>query len=455
MTSQAPKIYSYIKPKALRRSPTMSAAEMAKSATALGVEVDVFTVGDLFPKPLETDVAGWVSALKKRAEDSAFSNQAAYQLRKENAWRAYSETAGIGSLRAAIAECFSRDTGITAQADHVIIGNGGKGALSGAFYYLAGKPGARVLLAAPGWPTNYDLFPPETILLEVDTDGRGLFSPESLKVSLQALDAEPDVIFINAPNNPTGANYTAEEREALMQVVRAHTKHTILASDDPYGKLVFDRAPYVIGDVLIRGAHETALYEEGRLAVFRTVSKEYGMADSRVGWVITKNATLRTSLQSYNESIGGGMSARNQLEAEAALLFGDGFITGTQAGLMKKRAMLIEGIGKLRYATMQDPMATIYGWVNFSGLKGAEVPASATPDGKGFVIATPDDMLRYLVFVAGVCVVSGQAFYAPGSPAAARDWHVRMSFCNEEAVLKRGLEKLVRAETLLVKAQAA
>lgn len=453
--TEAHSLFRYTRPADLRRSPTMSAGEMAKDAKNLGVQVDMFTVGDLFPKPLEDEVAGWVARLKAEAAKTENKGNPVYTLRAAANWRAYGETSGLPSFRAAAAEIFSRDYGIKADAAHVMVGNGGKGALSGAFYYLGSKAGATVLLAAPGWPTNYDLFPAGTSLVEVDTGGRGIMSPEQLEAALKEMGSEPDVIFINAPSNPTGANYTADEREALMEVVKRCTRGTILASDDPYGKLVFDRETYNIRTVLTRGEHEAALFAEGRLAVFRTVSKEYGMADSRVGWVVTKCAAMLNSLQSYNESIGGGMSARNQLEAQAALMFGDAFIERTVATLMKKRAMLIEGIGKLHYACMNAPQATIYGWVNFEAMKGLTVPANAMPNGEGFTIKTPQDLGKYLVYVAGICSVSGTAFYAPDSPAASRDWHVRMSFCNEEEELARGLKKLIEAEAKLAEARAA
>jgi aspartate/methionine/tyrosine aminotransferase len=60
-------------------------------------------------------------------------------------------------------------------------------------------------------------------------------------------------------------------------------------------------------------------------------------------------------------------------------------------------------------------------------------------------------MLQYLVKVAGICAVAGSAFYAPGSPAAGSDWHVRFSFCNDTAELQRGLQKLANAEQKLAR----
>ena len=441
-------LYRYTRPAALRRSPTMSAGEMAKAARAKGVDVDMFTVGDLFPKPEETEVQGWVQQLRDDAAKPENKDNPVYAIRPAGRARAYSETGGIPTLKHAVAMCFTKDTGIEADAGCVMIGNGGKGALGGALYYLGEKDTPTIMLGAPGWPTNYDLPPTGTEILEIDTEGRGLISPEKLRAALKE-HANPDIIFMNSPCNPTGAGYGAEEREEIMKLVREETS-SILVMDDPYGKLAYTQESYNITTVLQRGEEEKKLFAEGRMAVFRTASKEYGMADSRVGWLITRNKQMLTSLQSFNECIGGGMSARNQLEAQAAIMYGDGFIEGAQATLMKKRAMLLDGIGKLQYASCEAPQATIYGWVDFAGLEGKNVPADATPDNQAFTISTPDDMLRYLVEVAGICAVGGQAFYAPGSPAAATDWHVRMSFCNNEEELVRGLEKLAQAEAKLV-----
>jgi aspartate aminotransferase len=440
-------LFRYVRPAALRRSPTMSAGELAKAARAKGVDVDMFTVGDLFPKPEESEIQGWVQQLRDEAAKPANADNPLFALRPADKARAYSETGGIPSLKHAVAACFTEDTGIEADAHCVMVGNGGKGALAGALYYLGATDSPQILLGAPGWPTNYDLPPTGTELVEIDTKGRGLISPDQLREALNACP-NPDIVFMNSPCNPTGASYGAEEREEVMRIVRTET-NSVLVMDDPYGKLSYTQPHYDITTVLQRGAEEKALFAEGRMAVFRTASKEYGMADSRVGWVITRNQDMLTSLQSFNECMGGGMSARNQLEAQAALMYGHGAIERAQATLMKKRTMLVEGITALRYAQCEAPQATIYGWVDFAGLKGKHVPADATPDATAFTIETPDDMLRYLAEVAGICAVGGQAFYAPDSPAAAQEWHVRMSFCNDEAQLARGLEKLAKAEDCL------
>ena len=64
-------------------------------------------------------------------------------------------------------------------------------------------------------------------------------------------------------------------------------------------------------------------------------------------------------------------------------------------------------------------------------------------------------MMQYLVNVAGVCGVPGAPFYAPDSPQAGKDWHVRISFCCPTEQLKKALANLAEAEGLLATALAA
>jgi aspartate aminotransferase len=431
----------------MRDSPTMSAAAMADAAKARGKKVEIVTIGDLFPKPTQAEVEGWLTTLLADAKKPAHAADDKFKTIRDAAKiYAYSETVGLPSLRATAAECFTRDTGMAATAADTCIGTGGKGALNGALAIF--KAGDLVLVTAPGWPTNYDMFPAGVKLVELAT-GDGILRAPVLKQAL-ATYPEPAAVLINAPCNPTGANYTPDEREAFFAAVSQLTKNTVVLSDDPYGKLVFDRMPYDITTVLQRGAAETALFAAGRVACFRTVSKEYGLAGLRVGFIVSKHKAMVASLKKWNESKGGGMGVEDQLKAQAALLYGDAFITRTVAMLMEKRTLLMEGIAALTYATVEAPRGTIYGWVDFAALEGCTVPAAISETGEAYTIDSAAAMMRYLVNVAGVCGVPGTPFYAPDSPSATRDWHVRISFCCETTQLHAALANLAQAEATLL-----
>jgi aspartate aminotransferase len=437
----------YTVPHALRASPTMSAAAYGKKVAATGREVFFLTVGDLTVKPTAETLQRWQEQLARDAQaqpgEARFAHAAAKDVYK------YADTLGAIGLRAAAAFAFARDTGIAGvDAAHVAVGTGAKGALNGVCAVL--QPGDTVLAASPGWPTNFDMFPAGVRMIEVATEGRGLMSPAQLAEALQDYP-QAKAVLINAPNNPTGANYSRDERTQLMQVLRAAVmeKDFLIILDDPYGKLVFD------GQTLQRGADEAALFDAGKIAVLRSLSKEYGLAGARIGYVVSKRAEIIECVKRWNESKGGGISGPEQTLAQAALLYGEAFIAETIEDLKEKRTILMQAVEALRFARMEPPQGTIYGWVDFRALKGAQIPAGHTVSGEALTLESPQDLMTYLVEVAGVQGVGGVPFYAPGSPLAAQDWHVRLTFCGDKGELRKACEKLKAAEALLTAGQAA
>lgn len=443
-----PSIYEgYTVPAELRSSPTMSAANYGKKVAATGREVIFLTVGDLYVKPETAELRQWCDRL---AADAKANPDAPHlkSVAEKNLYK-YADTMGDAGLRAAIAHGFTQDTGIGGlTAANVAVGTGAKGALNGVCAML--KPGGKVILASPGWPTNFDMFPAGVKAVEVDTAGRGLIAPEALKDVLTR-HGDAKAILINAPSNPTGSNYSAEERAQLMQVLKEKMggKEFLIILDDPYGKLVFD------GQTLKRGDTEKALFDAGQIVVMRSMSKEYGLAGARIGYAISKNAAVIETVKRWNESKGGGVSGPEQTVAQACLLYGEGFIARTVEDLRAKRAILMKAVEELRFATMEEPRGTIYGWVDFKGLKGMTIPAGKTVSGDALAIQTPADLMTYLVEIAGVQGVGGTPFYAPGSPLAADDWHVRITFCGDKAELEKACAKLKQAETVLTGKAAA
>ncbi len=431
----------YTVPAALRSSPTMSAANYGKKVAASGRDVIFMTLGDLFVKPTAEEMTAWQAKLDADAKANPGEARFKYVTAKEH--YKYADTLGAVGLRAAIAHCFTQDTGIAGVKEtDIAVGTGAKGALNGVCAVL--KPGDKVILASPGWPTNFDMFPAGVKAVEVDTSGRGLISAEALKEVL-ATHGDAKAILINAPSNPTGSNYSREERLAVMKVLKDAVldKEFLIILDDPYGKLVFD------AQTLQRGDDEKALFEAGKIAVMRSMSKEYGLAGARIGYAVSKRAEVIEMVKRWNESKGGGISGPEQTLAQAAVLYGEDFIARTVEDLRAKRAILMQAVTDLQFAQMDEPRGTIYGWVDFKAIKGQTIPKGQTVSGEAVTIATPSDLMTYLVEVAGVQGVGGTPFYAPGSPLAADDWHVRITFCGDKAELEKACSKLKQAEAVL------
>lgn len=433
--------YSYIVPSVYRDSPTFAASELGKIAAAKGKDgIIKVTVGDIYDKPVR-ELQEWLHEL--RAEGLGLNPHAALS---------YIDSKGSPGLRAAAARVFSQDTNIkNVQADNIAVGNGGKGALNGAVSYL--QAGDKVIVASTGWPTNYDMFPEGVNIIEVNSHGRGLLTPQEIQ---EALTLYPDAkaVLINSPCNPTGEKYLAQEREEVMELFHRHCSTSLANTttktaptfqvilDDPYGRLIYDNTS------MLRGKNECDLFERGFITTVRSMSKEYGMAGTRIGFAISKNPFIIQQIGKFNETH-GGLSGHSQNEAQAALLFGEEFIHKTVQNLLPKRDALTKGIANCKALAMKRPHATIYGWINGKKLKGKVIPAEYDLDGNGFEIKTPQDMMKYIVEVAGVNPIPGTPFYAPDSPFAQDDWNFRFCFSAPIQDIENACKQLQAAEQVL------
>ncbi|MGO1336917.1 MAG: aminotransferase class I/II-fold pyridoxal phosphate-dependent enzyme, partial [Leuconostoc fallax] len=100
--------------------------------------------------------------------------------------------------------------------------------------------GDKVLLPTPIFP----LYIPITLIdgaepVFMDTSANGfVLSPEMLKAAIAEHGDKIKAIVLNFPSNPTGVTYTAEEVQALADVLR--DTNIIVISDEIYSELTYD-----------------------------------------------------------------------------------------------------------------------------------------------------------------------------------------------------------------------
>ncbi len=185
----------------------------------------------------------------------------------------YGPTAGLPELVDAIVEKVRRSNGLDADRDRVLVTGGATGALACAVAALA-DPGEEVLILAPFWPLIRGIVRTgRAVPVEVPFFDR-VDSAEDALAAVEALRTERTVaLYVSTPSNPTGRVIPTPWLEALAGWARAHDLWVL--SDEVYESFVY------------RGEHVSmARFAPERTASVFSFSKAYGMAGSRVGYLV-------------------------------------------------------------------------------------------------------------------------------------------------------------------------
>jgi aspartate/methionine/tyrosine aminotransferase len=175
----------------------------------------------------------------------------------------YTANKGLAEVRESIAAKLKRTNGITASADDIVITAGAVNALVETLATLV-SPGDTILIPDPGWP-NYQMM---ADVLSVQTVHYPLVAEAGYEPDLDRLDAlahssGAKVLMINTPGNPTGAVFSRDTTERLVELAARHGMY--LVSDECYEQILFE------GEHLSPGALDGA---EHVLSVF-SMSKSY------------------------------------------------------------------------------------------------------------------------------------------------------------------------------------
>lgn len=273
----------------------------------------------------------------------------------------YPRAAGLPELRTAITEWVARRFGVRLDPDAHVLPLLGSKELVFSLAQVVGDPATGkdlVLCTAPGYPI------PERGArfagLEVRrlplTEERG-FWPD--------LDVVPDadweraaVLWLNYPNNPTGASASLEE---LADAVARCRRHGVwLASDEAYSELWF-------GETAPPSALQAGI--EGVVTI-NTLSKRSSMTGYRSGFA-AGDPSLIDALKRLRPSTGVTPQAFIQLASVAAWSDED-HVGALRASYAAKRALFLE-LFAARGVHVAPTDATFYLWVRVPG----DLPSAA------------------------------------------------------------------------------
>lgn len=322
----------------------------------------------------------------------------------------YNPPAGLGSLRAVVAEDAGRRRSIDFKPSEVVIGPGTKPILFFPTLALV-NPGDEVIYPDPGFPTYAAMIGvaggvPVPVPLKEEND---------FAFDLDAFDRlvndRTRMVILNSPSNPTGGVMPVS---VLEHIAAAAHKHDFwVLSDEIYARLAFDGIP-VPTIAALPGMRERTVICDG-------FSKTYAMTGWRLGFGIMPEALADTMNLLLTHSVGCTATFTQYAGIEA--------LTGPQeqvdvvvAAYQRRRDVLVAGLDAIPGVQCQLPRGAFYAFPN------------VTAFGK------PSDWLAdYLLDEAGVALLSGTGF-GPGG-----EGYLRLCFANSMENIEKALASITEA----------
>ncbi|HEX7342831.1 MAG TPA: pyridoxal phosphate-dependent aminotransferase [bacterium] len=329
----------------------------------------------------------------------------------------YTAASGILELRRAVAERVSRETGILRKPEEVVISCGGKHAIANAILALV-DVGERVLLPLPYWlayPEMVYLAQGEVIELPTEQANGFRIKPAQLEA---ALAADPKLLILNSPSNPTGAAYGKKHLNALVSILK--DSDVFIISDEIYDKMLYD------------GAQPASLasYKEirDRVILVNGVSKAYCMTGWRIGWAVA-NAEVADKIGIIQSQMTSSPSSISQKAALEALSRPDAELAPMLKAFQERRDRALAMVNEIPEVKCHPPEGAFYLFPEISAYLPSKNPRQEAPQ-------RTMALVRYLMQHHKVAVIPGCAF---GS-----DDHIRISFATSIDKIEEGIRRVGR-----------
>lgn len=276
---------------------------------------------------------------------------ALYQAAQDPGNHRYALDQGMPALRRAIEGWYNRRFGVNLNPDSEILPLIGSKEGIAHFPLAFLNPGEYSLVPDPCYPPykGSTIFAGGKIhlmpLLEENA-----FLPDLKKIPSGILK-KARIIFLNYPNNPTGAT---ADRGFYREVINFARKHKLIViSDLAYSEMAYDG--YRPASMLeIEGARDSVIE-------FHSLSKSYNMTGWRIGWACG-NSQLVSALAKVKSNIDSGIFSAIQLAGIAALEGPQKHIQEMSALYQERRDTLVSGLKSLGWQLI-SPRATFYLWI--------------------------------------------------------------------------------------------
>lgn len=266
----------------------------------------------------------------------------------------YSTSKGIIPARRAIVTRYELEDFPAFDIDDVFLGNGVSELITMTTQALL-NDGDEVLIPAPDYPlwsaaTSLAGGVPVHYLGNEDDD----WNPDIEDLKSKITPKTKALVIIN-PNNPTGAVYSREVLQQLVDIAREH--QLLLLSDEIYDRILYDDAKHI---------STASLAPDLVCITFNGLSKAYRVAGYRAGWmVITGPKRNAAGLIEGLEMLAGTRLCPN-VPAQHAIQVALGGqqsiyqLTGQGGRLLKQRDIAYEKLSEISGVSVVKPKGALY-----------------------------------------------------------------------------------------------
>lgn len=313
---------------------------------------------------------------------------------------------GTEQFRTAARNWMKKRFDVELNADTEILANiGSKEAIAHVFFAYVDK-GDYTLVPDPGYPVykNATIFAGGTPYAMPLLEENG-FLPDLDKIP-EDIARKAKLMFINYPNNPTGATADLEFYKKAVAFCKKYD--ILLCSDMAYSEMTYDgyKAPSVLQ---VEGAKDVTLE-------FYSHSKSYNMTGWRVGFV-AGNADAIKALGTIKNNIDSGTFKAIQQAASAAFSVEQSYIDKLNGMYQERRDVMVKGLQELGW-DIKPTKATFYIWI-------------PTPNGM-----SSEEFATLMLEKANVVVPPGIGYGKCG------EGYIRIALTKDVETLKKALQRM-------------
>ena len=384
--------------RSLAASATLAMSQRSAELRAKGVDVINLSVGEP-----DFNTPDHIKEAAKKAIDDNFSF--------------YSPVAGFMSLRKAIAANLKATDGVDFAPEQIVVSGGAKQALCNVILSVV-NPGDEVVIPTPAWVSYVEmvkLAEGVTVTVPASIEQNFKITPDQLRA---AITPRTRMVLLCSPSNPTGAVYSRDELQGLVDVLKEYPQVMVLSDE------IYQHINYTDSYTSMSAFPEL----EGRVVIINGVSKAYAMTGWRIGFMAgpVEVAKACTKLQGQYTS---GSSSIAQKAAEAAYDGPQECVGEMCKAFLRRRDLVVELARQIPGLKVNVPDGAFYLFPEVSSFFGKRFGDR--------VIENGSDLAMYLLEEAHVATVDGAAFCLPG--------YIRLSYATSDENIRTAMARIATA----------